>query len=175
MSTEARLHAEVLPLSPSAQEVPRYLQPRLSRVKDDSSKYCRGIKAPGLFHKQPFSFMLPGEPPAFTPGPRNPLWDKLNLCRFLGLVRGSGFSSAHKQPSIEAAIHHCACQEDSAVFSKQRINMPELMIMNGQWVCIGGWAGCSGRELGLVEDFATALPFTTTLPCRDTATGPVLS
>lgn len=88
------------------------------------------------------------------------------LCCFLSLVRGSGSSLAHarKQPSIEAAIRHCGCQKDSAVFSKQRINTPELMIINGQRARISDWAWCSGRELGLVEDVATALSFSTTLP-----------
>lgn len=88
------------------------------------------------------------------------------LCCFLSLVRGSGSSLAHarKQPSIEVAIRHCGCQKDSAVFSKQRINMPELMIMNGQCARISDWVRCSGRELGLVEDVATALSFSSPLP-----------
>ena len=37
------------------------------------------------------------------------------------------------------------------------------MIINGQRARISDWAWCSGRELGLVEDVATALSFSTTL------------
>lgn len=89
-------------------------------------------------------------------------------------VRGSGSSLAHarKQPSIKVAIRHCGCQKDSAVFSKQRIKMPELMIMNGQCARISDWAQCSGRELGLVEDVATALSFRPHCPPPSQNAGP---
>lgn len=96
------------------------------------------------------------------------------LCCFLSPVRGSGSSLAHarKQPSIKVAIRHCGCQKDSAVFSKQRIKMPELMIMNGQCARISDWARCSGRELGLVEDVATALSFRPHCPPPSQNAGP---
>lgn len=136
---------------------------------------CQG---PGPSQKQPFSFMLPGQPTstqssALLPDTHSGSGSSLycpTLCYFLSLLHGSSSSLVHtrKQPPIEVAIHHCGCQRDSAVFSKQRVNMPELMIMHGQCARVSGWAQCSRRELGLLEDVATALSFNTTLPSQDT-------
>lgn len=62
------------------------------------------------------------------------------------------------------AIRQGGCQEDGTPFSKQRINMPGLMITNGRGVPIPSLGtGTPGGELDPGEDLAPASSFTAAL------------
>lgn len=68
----------------------------------------------------------------------------------------SSLSGSSSDTHEAEAIHQGSCQEDGTLFSKQRINMPGLMIMNGRAVPIIR-AG-SGEDLAPASSFAMALP-----------------
>lgn len=79
-----------------------------------------------------------------------------SLCcpKYLAVLRCLSGSSS--DTSEAEAIHQGSCQEDGTLFSKQRINMPELMIMNGRAVPVIR-AG-SGEDLAPASSSAMALP-----------------
>lgn len=87
--------------------------------------------------------------PVLFPKSRSWLWLQLSTCKETVLHRGghpSLWLSEGQRCLLQAENQHARAND------------------NGQCARISDWAQCSSRELGLVEDVATALSFSTMLP-----------